>query len=132
MTMEISIQDHIRSLEEQLLHPQVRKSASSLAVLLDDSFVEFTSSGRAVAKAEIIAALSREPAVSWAISEFETRQLSRNVVLATYRATKYGTESKLPVRSLRSSLWVRAEGQWRLAFHQGTLAAGETPSRSTS
>ena len=124
MTMDLSTRSHIRSLEEQLLRPEVRKSAGSLAALLDDDFVEFTSSGRIVDRAETIAGLLEESAVRWAISDFEAMQLSAEVVLVTYQATKHSACSKLPVHSLRSSLWVCVDGQWRIVFHQGTPVRG--------
>ena len=45
-TMESEHADHLRTLEERLLQPDVRRSAQAVASLLADEFVEFGSSGR--------------------------------------------------------------------------------------
>jgi hypothetical protein len=103
---------HILELERLLLNPEVRQSAQKISELLSDDFAEFTSSGTIYryncgdifivpAQGEIV--------------DFSLRELSEDCVLATYRFTRSdGTAS------LRSSVWRRACGQWKMAFHQGT------------
>jgi hypothetical protein len=124
MSVDIPVKDHIRALEEQLLQPNVRKSAGAVAALLDDRFREFRSSGCVADKEQTLASLSEELAVRRTISEFEVVHLSPEVVLATYRAERHDPESESPVHSLRSSLWVCVDGQWRVVFHQGTSVEG--------
>ena len=50
----------LRSLEEQLLQPEIRKNSEKLGDLLADEFVEFGSSGRTFDKRSIIDRLPQE------------------------------------------------------------------------
>jgi len=78
----------LRSLEEQLLQPEVRKSSAKLGELLADEFVEFGSSGRTYNKSEVIESLRQEyrgDSVQRTIVDFTVLWLAPNTVLATYR-----------------------------------------------
>jgi hypothetical protein len=112
----------LRSLEEELLQPDVRKSADRVGRLLADDFIEFGSSGRVYNKARIIEALQHEtsdPTTRVRLTNFAARQLAPGVVLVTYRTFLSGPDA--PSRSnLRSSIWKLIKGQWQMAFHQGT------------
>lgn len=101
----------LRALEELLLTSETRTSRDDLDRLLADDFVEFGSSGGVYTKAEVISAVPlTEPCVDCTISEFRALALAPDAVLVTYR---------LP-GSLRSSVWRRDVGGWRMVFHQGT------------
>lgn len=120
MTTASSPNDRIRDLEEQLLRPEVRGSPDAVGALLDDAFVEFATDGRAYTKAQVIAALQRESAVyERSLTDFRARPLADGVILATYRATRRDASGEV-VESLRSSVWTRRSGDWRILFHQGT------------
>jgi len=109
------IQDEIRQAEEQLLTPGIRGSAAVLDRMVSDQFVEFGSSGRTYAKSDVIEQMTTKPNVTGSLVDFRAIELSADVALATYR-----TE-----RSLRSSIWRRENGHWRIVFHQGTpIVAG--------
>jgi hypothetical protein len=110
----------LRHLEEQLLLPEVRQSTKRVSALLADDFVEFGSSGRVFGKNQILALLRNETPVKRSLSRFESIALSENIVLVRYRATRRIGRGR-SVRSLRSSIWRRTKGQWRMVFHQGTL-----------
>src|SRR5215208_4709918 len=116
-----TLENEIRALEERLLQPDVRKSPDELDRLLAEGFMEFGSSGRAYDKPAVIEGLAAEPEseVRFSLEDFRVKRLAANVVLATYRLA--GTT---PPRSgsLRSSIWIRRNGVWRLTFHQGTRA----------
>jgi len=89
----------IRRLEEELLLPEVRKSAARVAALLAEEFVEIGSSGRIYDKQQIIDRLQQE---QWTgplptISDFAARQLALDLVLAIYRIVECNT--------IRSSIW---------------------------
>ena len=45
------------------------------------------------------------------------RQLAPDLGLVTYRVTRNGNPD---THSLRSLIWRRTDGHWRLLFHQGT------------
>lgn len=109
----------LRQLEEELLKPEVRSSPERVGRLLA---VEFGSSGHACDKAQTVAALQQEtpdPAVRIVLTEFAARCLAPEVVLVTYRTTRRGSPDAPPSR-LRSSIWKRIDGRWKMVFHQGT------------
>lgn len=105
--------------ELMLLDPDVRASGNLVLELLHPDFVELGASGRRWDAASIAAHLERagdEGAVE--AHAMVGSRLADDVVLLTF-------EARRPWRvTLRSSVWVRVDGQWRLRFHQGTAAAG--------
>ncbi|MRX73876.1 DUF4440 domain-containing protein [Bacillus lacus] len=109
------LKEHIRQLEEALLSPEVRSSKIKLKKMLADEFFEFGSSGKVLYKGEDIA----EDGISivrMKMSHFELHPLSETIVLSTYRIFNEESEQY----SLRSSIWKRIKGQWKMVFHQGT------------
>ena len=110
----------IKSLEERLLKPEVRTSLDALIRLLADEFVEFCSSGRIANKQQVIKGLLRQSARHFSISDFRTRVLTPDVVLATYRVTCKIDATDTATESLRSSIWKFQDGRWQMVFHQGT------------
>ncbi|MBY0097946.1 DUF4440 domain-containing protein [Mesobacillus maritimus] len=109
------LKNHIRQLEEKLLTPEVRSSKSELEKLLADDFFEIGSSGKVLYKDEEIAEAGIG-VVKMKLSDFELNTLSENLVLATYRIFNELNNQ----HSLRSSIWKRNEGVWKMVFHQGT------------
>ena len=96
----------------------VRASATALGELLSDDFVEHTTSGDVLDRAEMVERLPSEHGSVYTVSAFKLRKLGPDVVLATYRTLEHGSAGER--RSLRSSTLVRRGGRWRMAFHQGT------------
>ena len=114
--------DLLRHLEEELLRPEVRKSADQVGRLLADDFIEFGSSGLVFDKSQIIEALQHEtpdPAIRVILTDFNARGLAPGVVLVTYRTEQSGPTAPSGYR-LRSSIWKLREGRWQMVFHQGT------------
>ncbi len=120
MEEELSPADLIRRLEERLLQADVRQSATNVAELLADDFIEFGSSGRIFDKQTTIAALKHESPTEISLTEYQARMLAPNVVLVTYRAIRSTATPAQTTQSLRSSIWKRLDGHWQLVFHQGT------------
>ena len=112
----------ILELETRLLRPELRRQPDQVAAILDDGFREFGASGRIWDKPSVIAALQEDASFECEVSDFELRPLADDVVLATYRIRSIGTPNRPAANSLRSSLWRRTAGTWRLVFHQGTPA----------
>ena len=111
----------LRKLEESLLDLAVRRSGDRLREMLAEDFLEFGSSGRVWTRKTIIDLLAREKRfVPPAIVDFDCRLLSREVALVTYRTVRTDAETGEHLESLRSSLWTRETGVWRMRFHQGT------------
>lgn len=105
-------------LEQELLLTASRQSADRLDELLDPAFVELGASGRRWDRASLIAALLEEaPPLDVRMLHAEVAELAPDVLLLTYQAE---VEDRA---SLRSSVWVRRDGGWRLRFHQGTPLA---------
>jgi hypothetical protein len=114
----MSLERHIRELELRLLLPEVRASAAALGELLSDDFTEHTASGNILARKEILDRLPSENGITYTVSAFKLRELGPEVVLATYHTLESGSGGER--RSIRSSTWVRRDGHWLMAFHQGT------------
>jgi hypothetical protein len=113
MELDASETRLFRELEERLLQPSVRASAVQVAMLLDDDFIEFGSSGRVYDKEQIIKLLQDEEGRGRpTLRDFSARRLAPDVVLVTYRVVE--------TRTIRSSIWKSTLGQWRMLFHQGT------------
>ena len=121
MHTNLSVKQHLRELEEQLLCVHVRRMPELVADLLAEEFVEIGSLGRRFNKTQIIKALQAESSLRWSLAEFEVSLLAPDVALATYRAVQH---IEPPVHSLRSSIWILRDGHWKMVFHQGTLTDG--------
>lgn len=113
-------EDTIEALEEELLQEETRRSESRLRELLADGFIEFGSSGIISDKKDALGYLPTSPPADFKVYDFETRILSPDCVLATYRVEKTDKASGEIHLSLRSSLWQKRAGDWQMIFHQGT------------
>ncbi|MCW6512077.1 nuclear transport factor 2 family protein [Lichenifustis flavocetrariae] len=116
----------IKAGELRLLDAGTRASAQEVATLLHDDFVEFGSSGRVFDKPATVSSLAAEESSVGTIvreaGDFTFRRLGPDAVLVTYRVSRHRPDAA-DKKSLRSSLWIRAEAGWRLLFHQGTTSA---------
>ncbi len=132
----------LRERELALLDPAVRRDRRRLEALLADDFLEFGRSGGVHDKAGVVAALTaadaEDPAGALVTREFAARRLGPDLALLTYRsirapggeALRSDAPSTLSAQhTLRSSIWRRESGQWRLVFHQGTPADDESRGR---
>lgn len=104
-------------LEQELLDPETRSDFGQLAYLLHPEYCEIGESGRLWLRDEIVDALVQEPELNVTFELIEAAPLSPDLIQVLYR-----TESA-EGSALRSSLWQRADGRWRLRFHQGTPEA---------
>lgn len=121
----------LRGLEELLLSSQSRKSMELISSLLDDSFVEFGSSGQVYNRMQTMSAIKDDPTAEWHIKGYRVTFLSSNIALATFRTVKADKENNNKVESLRSSIWRKTNSKWKLVFHQGT-GVGEISRHSSS
>ena len=118
--MQQELEEHILSLEEMLLRPDVRRSAEMLEELIAEDFIEFGSAGKVYNKRDMLHELPKLTPEVMTIRAFRTRMLSPDVVLSTYSVVSgdpLGSDKK---GSLRSSIWKSSEGRWQILFHQGT------------
>jgi hypothetical protein len=120
MSCPEDIANPLRRAEQALLDPAVRNNRTRVAELLADDFVEFGSSGRIWTRDEILDLLAGETPAPIDMMDFECTLLSDNLALITYRASRTDTRTGIQISSLRSSIWTKKPGGWRLRFHQGT------------
>lgn len=120
--MENDLQKTIYDLETTLLKPEIRSSAKDLDLLLADDFMEFGSSGEIYDKKMILERLPKDTEISpvqFVVSDFQVKELSENVVLATFKTDKISPD-KNHVVALRASIWRKMNGNWQMIYHQGT------------
>jgi len=114
-----------RSLEETLFELErlaMTGSQEQLEQLLASDFKEFGSSGAIYDKQKTLEAPMPSHVAEFTIRDFELKELSPDIVLATYHLTKTFTATS-QVSSLRISIWKNSGDGWRMVFHQGTLSA---------
>jgi hypothetical protein len=118
MEEQSNFKEKFRLMEEKLLQPDTRKSAEDLNTIIADEFIELGCSGFTYNKQQIMNVLPSLPTVKMTIMNFEAKLLSKDVVLTIYRVAKYS--NKKVEYSLRSSIWMLQDDEWRIVFHQGT------------
>ena len=106
-------------LERELLRPEVRRQCQPdrVMALLHPDFREFGASGAVwtpQAIAQHLESHKDRTGDSLEMEQPDATDLGPDSVLLTYRATSGR------LHSLRSSVWVRHDGTWRMLFHQGT------------
>jgi hypothetical protein len=60
-------------------------------------------------------------ASKWALSDFKETKLDGDATLLTYKAA--GPERGKQMEMYHSTIWTNRGGQWKAAFHQGTVAS---------
>lgn len=107
----------VERLERELLDPAVRADASRVAAILHPEFEEIGRSGRLWARDAIVQELATEEPSRIGLDVLGADRIADEAILLTLRTTDaLGS-------TLRSSLWQRVDGRWRLRFHQGTPEA---------
>ncbi|MEO6529461.1 MAG: nuclear transport factor 2 family protein, partial [Specibacter sp.] len=101
-------------LEKELLDPAVRADPLRAGELLHIDFEEIGASGRRWTRQEILEMMNDEDAAAVELQVLSLAQVDTSTALLSYRSVSPGGSA------LRSSLWQREAGQWRLRFHQGT------------
>jgi len=119
----LNVPEHIRILEELLLHQDFSSSPELLESMIGDDFYEINPDGKIVERGEVVEwLLGKNPAARWQFSSFNVVNLSDTLVLATYKARQIVPEGKSAGGSVHSSLWREdSPGKtWQLIFHQST------------
>ncbi len=111
---------HLRACEEALLDAAVRRDRTCVAALLSEDFQEFGSSGRVWSRQQILDLLATENYEPPAMEEFACQRIAEDVALVTYRTVRIDAQTGQQSTVLRSSIWTREAGMWRVRFHQGT------------
>ncbi|WP_374010281.1 RNase H family protein [Leifsonia sp. LS-T14] len=115
LSAEETDEEVVARLERELLEPSIRSDASRLAELLHPSFEEIGRSGRLWGRDALVSELAVEDdAPAAGIEVLGVDRVAGDALLLTARTMDARGAT------LRSSLWVRSSGRWRLRFHQGT------------
>lgn len=114
-----SNETYILELENELLKPETRKSTEKIRELLSDDFVEVCSTGE-IYRYKIGDTFYKKN-VSYEITNFDSKRLSDECILTTYKVGKRFEVDKSIKYSFRSSIWKCFNGKWKMIFHQGTL-----------
>ena len=119
MQLTSEVVQELKSLEEKLLRPEVRRSREEMDALLADDFIEYGRSGRIYDKAAILETADQPFDGRLSLGEFSAKALAPSVALVNYSSILRHVDGS-ETHSLRSSIWSRTEKGWKLVFHQGT------------
>lgn len=119
METKMSLIEQLKAYETILVKPEIRPSSFDLTELIDENFVEFTSTGKTLNKQQVVDFLLNEKTSNNSLSNFNLIQLSNDTVLLTYHYIKFVNDEK--TQSLRSSIWKFSNDKWQILFHQGTI-----------
>lgn len=108
--------EELIELEASLHKKSVRNDRRQLEVLLHRDFFEFGSSGKVWARGATIESLTQESEAGEI--EAENYQLHRHA--EEFAQLTYVSRRSDGSKTLRSSLWKRDQGVWKMVFHQGT------------
>jgi hypothetical protein len=111
----------IYQLELRSVQPEARETKERMQEFLDDDCFEFCSSGKIYYFREDNFEYDGPGVFDFEIKDFEIMTLADDVVLATYKGIKHHETGESMKYSLRSSIWKKINGQWKVVFHQGTL-----------
>ncbi len=110
---ELTDEQRVVRSERALLTDAVRADPASVAALLHPDWVEIGRSGRLWSREDMLAVIA-PLAESVELEVVSTGRVGPDGMLLIWRAV---TERR---STLRSSWWVRENGDWRQRFHQGT------------
>ena len=110
--VEPTDEEHVVAMERALLSDEVRGDRAAVAALLHPQWREVGRSGRLWTREDLLAEVGPIEPVSLDVVSVE--RVDRDTILLLWRALADERST------LRSSLWVRAGGQWQQRFHQGT------------
>lgn len=104
------------SRELRLQEPDVRGDADAVRALLHPEFREFGVSGSVWDRDSIVRATEASSGADERIEarDFHPTRLGPEAVMLTYTTHYRGASA------LRTSIWVREQGEWLLRHHQGT------------
>jgi ribonuclease HI len=115
---ETTAAETVARLERELLEPGTRTDPARVAALLHPDFEEIGASGHRWGRDTSIEELTDATgAVPARLDVLDAEPLTTDAVLLTVRATDARGAT------LRTSLWLRDNGAWRLRFRQGTPSA---------
>lgn len=116
--------EHIITQEKRLLDRT--DSVKNLNLLIDDEFIEISSSATHYDKTDVIQWLSTEDQSIRSGTDFLAKLLGNNLVLLAYVSHIQSALGAPVKKALRSSIWRKQDDIWQMVFHQGTPMAGKS------
>jgi hypothetical protein len=118
------VRDELRKREPIFHHPGCGNSRADYARMTVYDFWEIGASGQRYSRAFVLdvleARLSKPVDESdWESRDFHVRELAPDVYLLTYTLRQGERLTR------RSTIWKRADSDWKIVFHQGTVVATE-------
>ena len=104
------------------MSPEAWQSREALEARMTSGFVEFASEGRVYDRSALVAELFGRVPPPIHVEDFTVRELGPEVALVTYRSVIERPDGEPPTTALRSSIWRREDGSWRITFHHWTPA----------
>src|SRR2546428_4430196 len=122
MPAEPDLAKHLRRVEAELVSPDVWRSRVALEARMTPDFVEFASAGRVYDQAALVEEILGKEPPPIRVEDFTVRELAPAVALVAYRSVIDRRAGDPPTIALRSSIWRREDGRWRMTFHHWTPA----------
>ncbi|WHZ20743.1 MAG: hypothetical protein OJF55_002892 [Rhodanobacteraceae bacterium] len=118
----LAVLDELRRREPIFHHPEFGTSRADYARMTVDDFWEIGASGRRYSREyvfDVLEARRTDPIddSDWESGDFHCRELAPGVYLLTYTLRQGARLTR------RSTIWRRADGDWKIVFHQGTVVA---------
>ena len=116
-----SIAEQIKQLELKLLHLDLKTEPELINDLLSHDFEEISQSGKINARRDVVDWLiHKDIHLQWSLNDFRIRMLADELVMAMYTAQKMNDRNNLSKGSMRTSIWQRQGGTWKMIFHQAS------------
>ena len=119
-TADEEICEHLMRRERALFDPAVRRDRAQVEAFLAEDFQEFGSSGRGWDRQTIVESLATALYTAPTAEQMRCTRITADVALVTYRTVRIDSNTGTRTETLRSSLWIKESGRWRMRFHQGT------------
>ena len=115
------IAEQIKQLELKLLHLDLKTEPELINDLLSHDFEEISQSGKINARRDVVDWLiHKDIHLQWSLNDFRIRMLTDELVMAMYTAQKMNDRNNLSKGSMRTSIWQRQGGAWKMIFHQAS------------
>ena len=115
--MKSKLEGLLLQYETNLTDPGFCRDRDRLSGLLSIDFTEYGRSGKTYDRDTVIEILMNADSRDIEIRDFSIKCLSRDAAEVHYIASENGEAKR---ESLRTSIWIREDGRWKLRFHQGT------------
>jgi len=114
--------EELRAREPIFHRPELGTTRADFLSQTADDFWEVGASGRRYSREFVLATLEERRSQPrddrWETSEFHCRELAAGTFALTYTLRQGERVTR------RLTLWRKADGAWKILFHQGTVVAG--------